>query len=145
MKAFSVLTMLCAATVVAIGSVAHAQTAREFYVCYIERKDNFFADEIVFAIDPSERAAMVVDEIVVIYNGGVGREAVVSELTDRKIVLNWELPMTNMSGQTTQMRFRAVIQRPSRRLLIGAKPAGYATRFNGRGFCDPVILDFEGL
>ena len=131
---------ICAAV---LGTAAVAQT--EYYVCAITKTDRFFPDEMVFAIDQEVGTAMVVDPIILYYNDGRGREAEITESTPKKIVFNWEMPMTNMSGQNAIMRFRGVLQRPSLRVLVTAQPSGYDSVFKGRGRCQPAEVEIEGL
>ena len=129
----------------ALATAAAASTAPEVYVCAITKSGGFFADEIVFALQPDEMTGMVVDPLLLYYNDGRGREAVITERTDRKTVFRWELPMTSMSGQNAVMRFRGVLQRPSLRFLVSAQPSGFQTIFTGRGRCQPAEVEIEGL
>ena len=131
---------ICAAV---LGTAAVAQP--EYFVCEITKTDRFFPEEMVFAIDQDAGTAMVVDPIVLYYNDGRGREGQISEITTKKVVFNWDMPMTNMSGQNAIMRFRGVLQRPSLRVLVTAQPSGYDSVFKGRGRCQATDVEIEGL
>lgn len=136
-------------TVAAVVSAAFLATTAlaeaEYYACQIKKDDQFFPSEMVFAIDADQGAAMVVDQMIYYYNDGRGIEAEISEMTGKKMVFTWDLPMTNRSGQNTVMRFRGVLQRPSMRLLVSAKPHGYRSHFTGRGVCQATEVEIEGL
>jgi hypothetical protein len=140
LKSVRSVAAICAAL---FGTAAVADA--EYYVCAITKTDRFFPDEMVFAIDQQTGTAMVVDPIILYYNDGRGREAQITESTAKKIVFNWDMSMTNMSGQNAIMRFRGVLQRPSLRVLVTAQPSGYDSVFKGRGRCQPAEVEIEGL
>lgn len=135
-----------AALAVCVGLCGTTAVAEpDYYACVVTKTGNFFTEEIVFSVDVEEGAAMVVDAMIYYFNDGRGREAKIGENTARKTVLTWDLPMTNRSGQNTMMRFRAVLQRPSMRLLLSATPPGYRSHFTGRGACQPAEVELEGF
>lgn len=84
--------------------------------------------------------AIVSDEVIMYYNDEQPITARVSDDTDAKLVLTWNIQMTN-SGQMTKMQYRAAWFRKSGLLAIRAKPGGYSNSFEGRGTCRALPED----
>lgn len=130
---------------VALLAAAPVLAEPTLYACRITKHGNFFADEMVFSLDEASGEVMVVDPIIMYYNSERAIPAELSENTASKVTFKWDMPMTNSSGQTTRMKFRAVVQKPSMRLLISARPAGFSNVFSGRGACASTEAEIPGF
>lgn len=109
--------------------------AQTTYVCKVKAGDHgWIADELVIGLDDADGRVIVADPIILYAEDGpiAGR---LTENTAKKRAFRWELALTSRTGQTTKMKYRAALQFPSMRLLISARPAGYANNFTARGAC----------
>jgi len=136
---------LFSAAAVACLFAAQAFAEPVIHACRVTKTDNFFANEILFSVDTASGEVMVVDPMIMYYNSERAVAAQLSENTSKKTSFKWTLTMTNASGQTTKMKFRGVLQRPSMRLLVSARPAGFNNNFTGRGSCAVTNAQLPGM
>ena len=64
----------------------------------------------------------------------------VKDDTEKRLMMLWEVPLHNGTGQATIMRFRAVVFKQNDKVTIQARPTGYSNMFEGRGSCQKVAL-----
>ena len=128
-------------------SVACSQAfaAPVIHDCRIHKNSGFFTDEMLFSLDDMTGEVMVVDPMIMYYNNERAIAAQLTQNSPKKTTFRWTMSMTNSSGQTSMMKFRAVLQRPSMRFLISARPAGYRSAFTGRGSCAIIKADLPGF
>ncbi|WP_192931188.1 hypothetical protein [Gemmobacter serpentinus] len=131
---------ICAAALFLTAGSVSAKTAPEFtgYECSIKASQagmGWIAPTIIFAMQ-GDRVA-VIDGIVHAKNNGKPVEATVVEQTDKKLVLRWELALSNR-GQSTIMRYRAVLFHETGKITVDARPAGYDNKLQDRGTCQRI-------
>jgi hypothetical protein len=98
----------------------------------------YITETYVFHHDAGDSTAVASDGVI-IYFFDAPIEAKVTGDTDKKLVLSWNVPMTNRSGQQTKMMYRATYFRQTGQMTVRATPgSGYANSFEGRGTCRPV-------
>ncbi|MDA9865328.1 hypothetical protein N9C96_01490 [bacterium] len=101
------------------------------YECVVPKANGPIAERLT--IEFEGQTIRVIDDIVQYFEGGpvFGKTGV---MNDKKSVANWNVMMTSRSGQGTKMAYRAVVF-ANGRLIVTAKPHGYANQFSGRGQC----------
>ena len=96
----------------------------------------YVTDIYVFQHDKGSDQALVSDALIYYYNDEQPLAAKVSEDTARKLVLTWNVQMTNSTGQMTKMQFRASYFKADNKVIVRGVPGGgYANDFEGRGTC----------
>ena len=99
----------------------------------------YITELYVLQHDEAAGQAIVSDGLIMYYNNEQPMRAKVSEDTANKLVLTWNVPMTNSTGQTTKMQFRASYFKGNKTITVRAVPGGgYANDFEGRGKCKAV-------
>ena len=99
----------------------------------------YITDLYILQYDDASGQAIVSDGLILYFNNDQPMQAKVSEDTAKKLVLTWKVPMTNSTGQTANMQFRAAYFKADKTLLVRAAPGGdYSNSFEGRGRCKPV-------
>ena len=99
----------------------------------------YVTDIYVFQYDEGSNQALVSDALIYYYNDEQPLAAKVSEDTARKLVLTWNVQMTNSTGQMTKMQFRASYFKAEKSVVVRGVPGGgYANDFEGRGTCKTV-------
>jgi hypothetical protein len=94
----------------------------------------WITDRYIFDFDEAAGTANAVDGIVQHFNGG----PIVARMTDstaKKLVISWDVQMTNDSGQQTKMQYRAAIFKADNSVIVRAVPGGYSNSFEARGTC----------
>ena len=90
-----------------------------------------------FEYDAGTGTARVEDAVIHSEEGGP-IAATISEDTQKKLVLTWDVTMTNSTGQTTRMLFRAAYFKADGSVIVRAVPSGYVDKFEARGKCKKV-------
>ncbi|HLQ19515.1 MAG TPA: hypothetical protein VK146_11090 [Tabrizicola sp.] len=110
--------------------------------CNITRSNaggGYITDVYILQYDEASGQAIVSDGLILYFNNDQPMKAKVSEDTAKKLVLTWRVQMTNSTGQTANMQFRASYFKGDKTLLVRAAPGGdYSNNFEGRGKCKPV-------
>lgn len=110
--------------------------------CNITRSNaggGYITDVYILQYDEASGQAIVSDGLILYFNNDQPMKANVSEDTAKKLVLTWRVQMTNSTGQTANMQFRASYFKGDKTLLVRAAPGGdYSNNFEGRGKCKPV-------
>jgi hypothetical protein len=91
-------------------------------------------DRYYFEVDEAAGTAQALDGIVQYYNKG----PIQARLTDssaKKLVVSWDVKMTNGTGQMTKMLYRASIFKADNSVIVRAVPSGYSNQFEARGTC----------
>jgi hypothetical protein len=98
----------------------------------------YITETYVFHHDDGDRTAVVSDGVI-LYYFDAPIEARVTGDSAKKLVVSWDVPMTNTSGQQTRMMYRATYFRQNGQMTVRATPGGgYADSFEGRGTCRQV-------
>jgi hypothetical protein len=95
-------------------------------------------DLYILQYDEAAGQAIVSDGLIMYYNKEQPMKAKVSEDTATKLVLSWNVQMTNKIGQMTKMQFRAAYFKSDKSFTVRAVPGGYSNSFEGRGSCKAV-------
>lgn len=99
----------------------------------------YITDIYYFDYDEANGKALVSDALIYYYNDKQPLVAKVSEDTARKLVFTWNVQMTNSTGQTTKMQFRASYFKAEKTVTVRAVPGGgYSNNFESRGKCKAV-------
>lgn len=88
----------------------------------------------VFEVDEAAQTAQAVDAIVQHFNGGP-IAARMTDSTAKKLVISWDVQMTNDAGQQTKLHYRAAIFKADKTIILRAVPSGYNNNFEARGKC----------
>lgn len=135
------MTLRClffAALLAAVPSLSQALTLQ----CTVPSSNaggGYITEVYILQHDPDSGQALVSDGLIMYFNDEQPMQAKVSEDTAKKLVLTWTVTMTNGTGQTAKMQFRASYLKGDKTLLIRAIPgADYTNIFEGRGRCRPV-------
>ena len=92
----------------------------------------------VFHHDTGDSTAVASDAVILYYFDAPIEVKVTSD-TAAKLVLSWNVPMTNRIGQQTKMMYRATYFRQTAQMTVRATPGGgYVGDFEGRGTCRQV-------
>jgi hypothetical protein len=102
-----------------------------------ESSNGWVTDHYVFQHEPKSDKAVASDAIILHYVGNPVA-ARVSDDTTAKLVLSWNIQMTNSSGQMTKMQYRAAYFRSTGKITVRATPSGYSNNFEARGSCKSV-------
>lgn len=95
----------------------------------------YITDIYVFRFDEAKGTALAADGWILHYHDAP-IAAKVSDNTKKKLVLTWNLTITNGSGQQTKMQYRAAYFKGTGDLNVSATPGGgYSGNFEGRGTC----------
>lgn len=98
----------------------------------------YITETYVFHHDKGDGTAVVSDGVI-LYFFDAPIEARVTGDSARKLVISWDVPMTNSNGQQTRMMYRATYFRQNEQMTVRATPGGgYANSFEGRGSCRQV-------
>jgi hypothetical protein len=98
----------------------------------------YITDTYVFHHNQGESTAVASDGVI-LYYFDAPIEAKVTNDTEKKLVISWDVPMTNSTGQQTRMMYRATFFRQTGQITVRATPGGgYSNSFEGRGSCRPV-------
>lgn len=130
--------MLCAALwLTIVTNPARALTLE----CSIPRSPaggGYITETYVFHHDQGDPTAVASDGVI-LYYFEAPIEARVTGNSAKKLVMSWNVPMTNNTGQKTKMMYRATYFRQTGQMTVRATPGGgYANSFEGRGSCRPV-------
>lgn len=95
---------------------------------------DFVSRQYVLQFDEASGQALASDPLILAVNGApvVAR---VSENSKSKLVLTWQLILTNSIGQTTTMQYRAAFFKADDQIILRAMPGGYSNQFEARGRC----------
>jgi hypothetical protein len=128
----------------AVGLVATSMAAPAFAVtleCSIPQSvagGGYITETYVFHHDPGDSTAVVSDGVI-LYFFDAPIEARITGDSDRKLVISWEVPMSDRTGQQTRMAYRATYFRQNGQMTVRATPGGgYTNSFEGRGTCRQV-------
>lgn len=102
-----------------------------------ESSSGWVTDRYVLQHDPETGKAVASDAIILHYLGAPVT-ANVSVDTSVKLVLTWNVQMTNASGQITKMQYRAAYFKADGKITVRAVPSGFSNNFEARGSCKPV-------
>jgi hypothetical protein len=98
----------------------------------------YITETYVFHHDKDDSTA-VTSDAVILYYFDAPIEARVTDDSARKLVMSWDVPMTNSAGQQTRMMYRATYFRQTGQMTVRATPGGgYTNSFEGRGACRQV-------
>jgi hypothetical protein len=130
-------SLFLAAALLALPSISQALTLE----CKIPASNaggGYVTEVYVLQYDEASGQALVSDGLIMYFNNEQPMKAKVSEDSANKLVLTWNVQMTNR-GQMTKMQFRASYIKNSKSLTIRAVPGGgYSNDFEGRGKCKAV-------
>lgn len=131
-------SLVFSALLVAVPSMLQALTLE----CSVTRSSaggGYITDVYILQHDADTGRAIVSDGLILHFNDEQPVTAQVSEDTAKKLVLTWKVRMTNRTGQTANMQFRASFFKADKTLVVRAAPGGdYTNSFEGRGRCTPV-------
>ncbi len=91
-------------------------------------------DRYFFEVNEEAGTAQAIDAVVQQYNNG----PIKARLTDtsaKKLVVSWDVKMTNGTGQMTKMLYRASINKANNSITVRAVPSGFSNQFEARGSC----------
>lgn len=97
----------------------------------------YLTERYIFEHTESSAEAVVSDALILYFNK-VPIAAKVTEDSQNKLVMTWDVTLTNNTGQTTRMLFRAAYFKADKSVLIRAVPSGYIDIFEARGKCKIV-------
>lgn len=98
----------------------------------------YITELYVFEFNEDTGEALVADGWIMHLNNAP-IPAKVSDNSKAKLALTWNLVISNNSGQTTKMQYRAAYFKQTKEVLIRAVPGGgYAGGFEGRGKCKSI-------
>jgi hypothetical protein len=130
-------SLFLAAALLAFPSISQALTLE----CKIPASNaggGYVTEVYVLQYDEASGQALVSDGLIMYFNNEQPMKAKVSEDSANKLVLTWNVQMTNR-GQMTKMQFRASYIKNSKSLTVRAVPGGgYSNDFEGRGKCKAV-------
>jgi len=124
-------------SVVSLLILAPAIAQAETIECSLDTNQasgGWVTESYAFQYDPSSGKALVADAVILEFNEGP-IPADVSTDTSEKLVLIWDVGMTNSDGQITNMHYRAAYFRTNGSITVRAQPGGYANSFEARGSC----------
>ncbi len=101
------------------------------------KSKGWIADQIYVEYDAAANTARVVDGIILHFNKRQPAAGKITENTSKKMVVTWSLN-ARASRQTTKMAYRAAVLKPANKVLVTAKPHGFADNLTARGRCQPV-------
>ncbi|MDP3197990.1 hypothetical protein [Tabrizicola sp.] len=131
-------SLVLSAALMAFPSLLQALTLE----CSINRSNaggGYITDVYILQHDAASGQAIVSDGLILYFNDEQPMTAQVAEDTAKKLVLTWKVRMTNRTGQTANMQFRASFFKGDQTLVVRAAPGGdYSNTFEGRGRCRPV-------
>jgi hypothetical protein len=128
--------LLCAAVLATFPTLSNALTLD----CALSPSNSgggYITERYVLQFDEGTGKALASDGLI-LYFYDAPIEAKMSEDTAKKLVLSWTVQMTNSTGQTTKMRFRASYFKSTKQITIRATPGGYDNSFEDRGSCKSV-------
>lgn len=126
------------ALLLAFPAVAQALTL-ECRITPSSAGGGYVTDLYVLQHDASSGQAIVSDALIMHFNNEQPMTAKVSDDSANKLVLSWNVQMTNGTGQMTKMQFRASYFKANKSISVRAVPGGgYANSFEGRGKCKAV-------
>jgi hypothetical protein len=97
----------------------------------------YLTERYIFQHNESSAKAVVSDALILYFNKAP-IAAKVTEDTQKKLVLTWDVTLTNSTGQTTRMLFRAAYFKADKSVIVRAVPSGYSDNFEARGKCKSV-------
>jgi hypothetical protein len=97
----------------------------------------YVTERYVLQYDEATGQALASDALILHFNDQP-ISAKISEDTSKKLVLTWAVMLTNSTGQTTKMLFRAAYFRADGAVIVRATPSGYSNNFEARGRCKKV-------
>jgi len=127
--------LLC--LIICLSAAAAASAKPVVYDCTVPRSSaggGYVQPQIVISHDPARAEAMVYDAAVH-HVHGKPIPARITEADDSRLTVAWRLMLSDASGNTTQMAYRAVYLKGPRIFVVSAKPSGYENNFGGRGTC----------
>ena len=99
----------------------------------------YVTDLYVFEYDEDAGQAIVADALILNYNNEQPVVAKVSDDSEKKLVITWRVLLTNGTGQTANMQFRASYFKADKSVIVRASPGGdYSDNFEGRGKCKAI-------
>lgn len=123
-----------------LGAFLSNVASAEVLECKIKTNDmsgGYVTDIYYFDTTKNDGSAQVADALIQHFEGGP-ITAKVTEDTAKKTVFNWNVVMTNSTGQVTNMRFRAAYMKGDKSISVRATPSGFDNNFEGRGKCKVV-------
>lgn len=134
----SLRSLFLSAILIASPSLSEALTL-ECRIIPSNAGGGYVTDIYILQYDEASGQAIVSDALIMHYNDEQPMKAKVSEDTARKLVWTWRVQMTNSTGQTANMQFRAAYFKGDKTVLVRAAPGGdYKNTFEGRGTCKSV-------
>lgn len=94
----------------------------------------YIQPQIVLSHDTATGQVMVYDAIVQQLNGKPLAARIVEE-NDKRLTVAWRMLIKDVTGNPTQMDYRAVYLKGPKSFLVSARPSGYDNLFEGRGTC----------
>lgn len=130
-------TLVLSAALVALPSISQALTL-ECKVPASNAGGGYITEVYILQYNEASGEAIVSDGLILYYNKEQPMQAEVLEDSANKLVLTWNVQMTN-NGQMTKMQFRASYFRTNKSITVRAVPGGgYSNDFEGRGTCRAV-------
>lgn len=122
------------AAFVAFGPLAASAQSLECTLSPNAHAGGWVTEKYFFEVDEAAGTARAVDAVVQQYNKGPIK-ARLTDSTAQKLVVSWDVKMTNSTGQMTKMLDRASIFKGDNSVIVRAVPSGYANQFEARGTC----------
>lgn len=129
-------SIACATILLATPSISQALTLD----CALKPNSDsmgYVTERYVLQHDEATGQAVASDALI-LYFLDQPVAAKVSEDTGKKLVLSWDVQMTNSTGQNTRMLFRASYFKADGSVIVRATPSGYSNQFEARGRCTKV-------
>jgi hypothetical protein len=123
--------------VVALVVLAPLSVAARSIECTLSPNANsggWVTDRYFFEVDEDAGVAQAIDAVVQHYNKGPIQARLVDS-SSKKLVISWDVKMTNATGQMTKMQYRASIFKGDNTVIVRAVPGGYSNQFEARGTC----------
>ncbi|WP_103255660.1 hypothetical protein [Tabrizicola aquatica] len=131
--------LLTAASALFLSALPALSLTLECKVPQSNAGGGYITELYILQYDEAAGQAIVSDGLIMYYNDEQPMKAKVSEDTAKKLVLTWNVQMTNSTGQMTKMQFRASYFKADKTVTIRAVPGGgYANDFEGRGKCKSI-------
>ena len=131
------ISVLFAGLFTALSAPATALTL-ECRIPHSAAGGGYITETYVFHHNSGDSSAVASDGVI-LYFFDAPIEARVTGDSAGKLVISWDVPMSDRSGQQTKMAYRATYFRQNGQMTIRATPGGgFTNSFEGRGTCKQV-------
>lgn len=131
--------ILCAAVAVMTTAFPAFSLTLECNMKKTNAGGGYVTDLYVFQYDEGSDSALVADGLIYYFNDNKPLTARVSDDTASKIVFSWSVMITNSTGQTANMQYRASYLKGDKSVIVRGAPGGdFSNNFEARGKCKSV-------